>query len=716
MAVYPVILCGGSGTRLWPASRPARPKQFQGFAGEGTLFEQTVRRVAALPGFEELVVVTGEGMADHALSQLGGTRARVLLEPEGRDSAPAMAAAAAYVAERDPEGLCAFVASDHFIPDEDAFREAVGTALEGARGGRIVTLGIRPDRPTSAYGYIRPGEGDGPVRAVAEFKEKPDETTAERYVAEGYLWNSGNFITGARTLLDELDAHRPGIADAARKALAEGERTARGHALGPSFRDAEKISIDFAVMERTDRAAVVAAALDWSDLGAWDAVARVAEPDAHGNRVSGEAVLEDTSGCYVRAPEGMLVAAAGVSDLAIVAEDDAVLVCPLDRAQDVKGIVQQLKDRGAAQADAREVQPDLDEWAAQYRQWLFGSALPVWWALGADHANWGWHEELTPAYEPTGADRRMRVQARQTWCYGHAGRVLGWPGPWRDAVWHGFERLDRVYRREDGLYRTLATADGEPADDTAKLYDQAFVMLALSVAEGIVSDHEQRALALLETVEAQMRHEKGGFRESDGRPYQSNAHMHLFEACLAWQGIGTDRRWHEVGDEIGRLALERFTQPEGRFLREVFDADWQPAPGEEGRIVEPGHQFEWAWLLARWNVGEAREMAEKLFRAGEVGVDRARRAALDSMDDELERTTDRARLWPQTERLKAAVLLGQDEAAKEAAATLWRYLSGPAPGLWHDKLGADDAFEEEPVTASSFYHVVAAVDQIGSAP
>ena len=335
MALYPVIMCGGAGARLWPASRPSRPKQFLALVGERSLFQETVARCAPLAsGAGRLVVVAGvahAGWIDRQLADLG-VEATVLLEPEPRDSAPAMAAAAAWIAARDPQGVAAFVASDHFIPDHDAFRRAVREAAEAATAAaRIVTLGVRPRDPSSAYGYIEPA-GRG-LSAVDAFVEKPDAATAEAYIGAGYLWNSGNFIVSAATLVDQLNRHAPQVLAAAQAALPDGEATA----LTDAFRAAPKISIDYAVMEKTDAASVLEVDFEWSDLGAWDAIA------ATGAGSAGTQLVLDGENCLIRAPEGMVVAAVGVRDLAIIVEKDAVLVCDLNRAQDVKGVVEALK-------------------------------------------------------------------------------------------------------------------------------------------------------------------------------------------------------------------------------------------------------------------------------------------------------------------------------------------------------------------------------------
>ncbi|MGZ9114379.1 MAG: sugar phosphate nucleotidyltransferase, partial [Brevundimonas sp.] len=452
MAIFPVILCGGAGTRLWPASRPARPKQFIDFASDLSLFQETARRAAPLTqGGGRLLVVSGQahrGFIDDQLSDLG-LQATVLLEPEGRESAPAMAAAAAWIAREAPDGVALFVASDHHIPDADAFRRAVLEALPTAEAGRIVTFGIRPTEPSSAYGYIRP-EGAG-LSPVAAFVEKPDRTLAERHVRDGYLWNSGNFMVRASVLLEELDAFAPDVARAARGAVPrDGGRVVL---LSPVFRTAPKISIDYAVMEHSRRISVLPVDYRWSDLGAWDAIA------AAGSGGRGVWIAAEGDSGLVRAAEGMVVATVGVTNLAIIAERDAVLVCSLDRAQEVKGLVERLREVSPAHAHGRwESGGTLAERARYFDSWMRLNALPVWAALGVDEDG-GFREAIDLSGRPVAEFRRARVQTRQAYVYAVAG-AAGWAGPWRTLVSRSLERFEATNRRADDLYRTRVSADG----------------------------------------------------------------------------------------------------------------------------------------------------------------------------------------------------------------------------------------------------------------
>lgn len=391
-AIYPVILCGGSGTRLWPASRADQPKQFLKLIGEYSSFQDTVLRVATLPGRAEIVIVTGGAMIDFVLEQTAqiGVEVTVLVEPEARDSAPAVAAAAAYVQSRDPEGVALMLAADHYIAEPEIFREAAVTAAKAAAEGWIVTFGVKPTAPATGFGYIRPGDAllDGSVSAVAAFVEKPDRATAEGYVADGYLWNSGNFAFKAGMLLGELDVFEPTISDAARACIAT-LTIENGVARldKAAFSGAAKISLDYAVMERTKRAAVVPAAFSWSDLGAWDAIWDAFPKTDGDNALSGDVALIDCERVLARST-GPFVGVIGLKDIVVVAEPDAILVCHRDASQAVKNLVDGLKRDGRSIASGRAREGDARRVLSitagvQVEQWFVRAGEAVELPIGA---------------------------------------------------------------------------------------------------------------------------------------------------------------------------------------------------------------------------------------------------------------------------------------------------------------------------------------------
>jgi mannose-1-phosphate guanylyltransferase/mannose-6-phosphate isomerase len=729
MPIYPVIMGGGAGTRLWPASRPSTPKQFIRLVGRTSTFEDTLGRLDGLPDVGAVVVVAAREHAAAVRAQLGpwADRTQILLEPCRRDSAAAMAAAAAWVRIHDPDGVLVVLAADHHVPDAPAFRDAIGRAVDVARQGWITTLGVRPTASASAYGYIRPGSALGAGRRVDAFVEKPDAARAAAFVDAGYLWNSGNFVAQARTLLEEIEASSPATTAAVEGAIRDGLSVDNhAFALGPAFADAPAISIDYAVMERTRRAAVLPVSFAWSDLGAWDAVQAAGPLDRQGNAVAGEAILIDAEQNLVRAADGMVVAAVGVRRLAIVAESDAVLVCDLGHSQDVKHVVEALRRQASPQVDRRSADADLplSDWAARYDHWLRTAALPLWGALGVDHEQGGFHESLLMDAGPSRAARRARCQARQIFVYATAG-ASGWRGPWRILADQGLAYFTERYQRADGLFRTLVCHEGRPWDDTPVLYDQAFALLALAALHKSDPDRKDlaiRAARLMAAIETEFGAPGGGYREAGGR-YLSNPHMHLLEAALAWAETGGGEPWDRLAADLVGLALGRFIDAEGGFLRENFNAAWRPLEGPPGRAVEPGHQFEWAWLLDRWaeRSGDAAayDAARRLYAFGARHIDPVRNVAVDELNERGEIVRATARLWPQTERLKAALRLAaraDDGAclrdAARACASLWRYLETPTPGLWRDRQRPEGDFVEEPAPASSFYHLIGAIDEL----
>jgi mannose-1-phosphate guanylyltransferase/mannose-6-phosphate isomerase len=353
--IVPVIMCGGAGTRLWPVSRESMPKQFVSLVGPQTTFQQVLARVSDRDLFARPIVITHADFRFVVAEQLrlSSTEADIVLEPTRRDSGPAVAVAAVLAEQRDPESLVLVLAADHVIRKVDAFRDACQHAAAAAAKGRIVTFGIEPTHPASNYGYIRPGENlnGAAVRAVAAFVEKPDAETAASYVANRYLWNSGNFLFRAVTMLGEIERFEPAMAEAARAAVVGLTRDLDFLRLAPdAFARAPKKSIDYAVMERTKLAAVIPADLGWSDVGSWSTVWEVLDHDAAGNATDGPVVMLDSRNSLVHSEESVLTAVVGLDDVVVVATADAVLVASRAKAERVKALVEELKRRNYSAA------------------------------------------------------------------------------------------------------------------------------------------------------------------------------------------------------------------------------------------------------------------------------------------------------------------------------------------------------------------------------
>lgn len=350
--IHPVILSGGSGTRLWPRSRSNTPKQFLPLVGDETLFQATALRVKAMRDVAPVITVCAEDhrfMVGEQLQAIDMPSGGILLEPVARNTAPAIALAALHVLQQDAEGVMLVLPADHLIRDEAAFRDGVIAGLAQAEAGALVTFGIQPDAPVTGYGYIRIGQPlDARVHAIGAFVEKPDAERARAYLDSGeYLWNSGMFLFRADAYLQALEQHAPAILAAARAAC-EGATSdldfirvdAEAFAASPSD------SIDYAVMEHATNAAVVPVDCGWSDVGSWSSLWEVADRDAEGNVQLGDTLAIDTGDSYLQAADDRLVATLGVRDLIVVDTADAVLVAHRDRVQDVKALVDRLKAEG----------------------------------------------------------------------------------------------------------------------------------------------------------------------------------------------------------------------------------------------------------------------------------------------------------------------------------------------------------------------------------
>jgi mannose-1-phosphate guanylyltransferase/mannose-6-phosphate isomerase len=350
--IHPVILSGGSGSRLWPLSRSLFPKQLLALAGERSLIQDTVLRTEGAGFAPPLVICNTEHrfLIAEQLRETNVSPQAIILEPVGRNTAPAAAIAALMIAEKDPDGLLLLMPADHIVRNGTAFLEAVSRAAKCAQQDRLVTFGITPDSPETGYGYIRRGQPlkglDGGFQ-VERFVEKPDAATAAGYVASGdYDWNSGLFLFKASLLLAELERLEPELLVHCREALAKGAKDLDFFRLEQaSFAKAKAISIDYAVMERTDKAAVVPVEMGWSDIGSWEALWTTASRDASGNATRGDVLHHGVRNSYLRS-EGPLVAAVGVEDMVVVATQDAVLVSHKSASQDVKRIVEQLERSG----------------------------------------------------------------------------------------------------------------------------------------------------------------------------------------------------------------------------------------------------------------------------------------------------------------------------------------------------------------------------------
>lgn len=363
MNIIPVILCGGSGTRLWPVSRDSFPKQFVPLLGQYSTFQATLKRVSDAALFGKPVIITNAKFRFLVEEQAQAVQIPVdiIMEPEPRDSAPAIAIAGSFVEKTHPDSLILILAADHVINDTDGFRNSVRSATQSAAAGKIMTFGITPTAPTSALGYIHPGaaiEEGGHV--IARFIEKPDSALAQKLINEGCLWNSGNFMYRPSVMRNEFQTYAPDIQIAADHALAKHKVDLGAIALdADSFAAATKISIDYAVMQKTQHAGILTASFDWSDVGTWGSLWDASPHDHSGNRLSGNVEVSQTTNSLVHSDE-ILTVVHGVEDIVVVSTKDAILVTNRKNSGEVKSLVDNLKTRNVREAS---------EHLKMYRPW-----------------------------------------------------------------------------------------------------------------------------------------------------------------------------------------------------------------------------------------------------------------------------------------------------------------------------------------------------------
>jgi len=349
--IYPFILCGGSGSRLWPLSRSAYPKQFQSLAGDHSLLQQSCRRLMA-DNFAPISILCN---VDHRFLVAGQVQqlklgdTLIILEPTSRNTGPAGLTAALAASRDDPNALVLLMPSDHAIRDDDAFRASIQRGVPAALAGNIVTFGVKPDKPATGYGYINTGtrNADGSL-SVSRFVEKPPKETAQEYLQSGsYLWNAGIFLYSAKTMIDAFAEFAPETFEHTRNAFEKATTDLDFLRLDPDeYALCDNKSLDYAILEKSSSIACVPLESDWSDVGSWHALWEIGDKDAAGNVVRGDAALYDTHGSYVNSPEGVCVALVGMQDVIAVATHDAILIVPKDRAEDVKHVVEDLKARG----------------------------------------------------------------------------------------------------------------------------------------------------------------------------------------------------------------------------------------------------------------------------------------------------------------------------------------------------------------------------------
>jgi len=733
--IVPAILCGGSGTRLWPLSRSHEPKQLQTLFGEHSLLTHTALRMNAVPGSEAPLIICSQAYANEVENQLLENNvpiSAILEEPMGRDTAAAAGIAAHWVNENfGKDAVLVLVPADHFIEDLEHFHTAIIQAAHTAVNGSICTIGVSPDRPETGFGYIKraPDKLDNlPAYAVDKFVEKPDLETAQSYLDSGdYVWNAGIFAAKGSTFLSELKRYEPEIHDKLMAAcgaarVETSDQNIEHLQYDPLlFSAIEKKSIDYAIMERTENAAVVSAKFGWSDVGSWASVRELGQVDKDGNNLSGDVRVVDSSNCLVQAG-GRVVALIGMKDVAVIDTPDALLVCHTEHAQSVKKVHQALEKDGHTSAlehgaRSKSFESRARGWA---RNWLFNQALPLWADIGLDREYGGAYEALNLDGKPiTEMGRRFRVQARQVYAFAQA-YELGWKQG-ADALLSPLNyMLDHCWL-DTGGWGHVFNRDGTVKDNRIDTYDQAFALLGLGWAYKVTGEKRvlEAANKTKELLFNQLRHPIIGFVEGlpSSTPRRANPHMHLFETAMHWMELFNDEQMADLADEIFEIYTQRFCVD--GLLREYFHEDLTPLPDRANakyKLLEPGHLLEWAHLLRRY---------EKL-----TGYKTNTTAVLEAFSDTYgiaENTglvmnncypdgshpqNVQSRLWPQTEYIR--LKLSNKTAAErrkglEMLERLKKYylnVDGEHMGYWHDEINENGDVVSMNSPASTLYHVI----------
>ncbi len=742
MKILPAILCGGSGARLWPLSRTRSPKQLQALTSEQTMVVETVARVTASPECLPPCIISGTDYAEIIAKQLtdeGFKLSGLISEPMGRDTCAATASVALFAQELEAELneplVVLLLPADHFIGNIPQFHSAIRQVAEAASQNWIATLSIHPNKPETGYGYIRreASKIDGlDCYQIAEFVEKPPLDVAKTYLESGnYSWNSGMFAFRADTFLTELQSLQPEIFrttkaawDTADKITTDAASFKRVILPAEEFSLIPKISIDYGVMEKTDRACTLPVNIDWNDIGSWSAIHEVSQHDEAGNVVlSANAMLLDSQNCLVRSETKRLIATIGLTDIGIVDLPDALLVTRLDRSQDVKKIHAALSDVDSpiAHAHPSQVGRNLNRAKAWASDWLYNKALPLWISEGLDRKAGGAFDALTRQGAPIlDMPKRMRVQARQCYVLAQAG-LMGH----NDAANALHIPLDFMMTKGYlGKGRFAVTMDryGTPANDQCDTYELAFVLYSLAYVYKLTGEKKYKVMAetTLAELKSSFAHESGGYVEglpNPTGPRRANPHMHMLEAALAWVDLHQSEPFAALARELVDLFYNKFFID--GLLREYFEDDLSliSSNGHSELLdVEPGHLCEWSWLLQEYGriMGEPMEpIATMTAFVDSFGKEAARDIIVDRVaPDGTQAKITTSRLWPQTEYIRWKLSQNTPKSISASLSCLEDFRAvflnrdGEEPGHWIDQISSDGNIVNDRAPASSFYHVM----------
>lgn len=717
--VHPVILCGGAGTRLWPLSTPEHPKQFLPLTTSNSMLQETAQRFRSSRhpdlSFSELLVIGSHKHAHLLDRQLPD--ARKVLEPFGRNSAPAIAAACL---THGTEDLILILPADHSIQDVEAFHQALAIAAKPALDGAIVTLGITPTHPATGYGYIKVADPDSKDRVVPveAFVEKPDLPTAQNYLTNGsYYWNAGIFLFTAGTMRKELAEYAPDVLAGVERAIhnLDGRRI---ELKKEAFERTPSISIDYAIMEKSKIVKTIPVTMGWSDVGGYRALQHMLTSSEMENVAYGPVHIENSSGLYVRS-EGPAVSISGASNLAVVATSSEVMITAIDNDSAVKSL-------GRAVQNKRHTLGLSEATLVQAQSWL-SETFNIWSERAWDQTRGGFVEQLQMDGAPDElANRRVRVQGRQVYSFAKS-IEMGWLD--KDAAYRlvrdGIDYLNTHARHPDGGWAHALAPNGDVINDTRDLYDHAFIILAgVSAYQATGSELGLRlSEEAFDFINAHLRQDdRFGWCEGIPAtlPRRSNPHMHLLEALLALhEATERDDVFNSAG-EIVTLFETRLFQPRDNILGEFFTKDWSIITPQAGAHFEPGHHYEWAYLLHAYQDKSGHDTTSwrrRLMRkADENGRNQATNFLFNSVTTNGCISNSNSRLWPQLEEFRASLfhpdIVSRNAVENHLRRILENYLNRGPEGGWVDELDAKGESVSRAVPASMLYHLVTAFQPI----
>jgi len=729
--VHSFVLSGGIGSRLWPFSRADNPKQFHRLTGAHSMLRNTIRRfggnnqlfgpVRVIASADHAQIVRQETVVEGVLSD------QCLFEPTGRNTAAAVALAAQDILDKEGDGLVLIVPSDHEINTTDEFHSTISDGIASAESGALVVFGITPTRPETGYGYVKThGHDETGALKVERFVEKPDVDTAQKYLKDGgYYWNAGMILFRASVMAEHFQTLAPEIWSGVKAA-----RSKAVSGLAGSFLPLEEYAavpshpVDTVILENAKNISLVPAQFKWSDIGSWQSLYEIATKDGRGNVSIGDVVAVDCDDSYFH-NEGPLISAYGLKGMAVISTDDATFVAPLEHSQDVKNVFQELDQGNRSEVRvsvglSRAKSPGTN--VERVHRWLTEIGLPLWAKIGPDFENGGFHEAVGFDEVSLNKPKRLRTMARQTWCFAQAAKY-GWCEDADKLVHHGLDWLEAT-ANADSPFACITSVDGKPQSNHMDAYDQSFVLLAAAAA---VDAGFERAKPLgnfvLKTFKEKFFDEvnNGWFETSAGASQErrANPHMHLLEAFLAWHETTGSAETKKYADDIVELFRTKFFDRENWAVIEVLGKNYEPLATDKGEITEPGHHFEWAWLLgehARQRGQSHPDEARKVYATGvSQGLSRKTNLGWASITRDGVPIDRYHRSWPQAEALKAAIILdrtGKQELAGEIEARVDRlfawHLDNAPEGLWVDRIDENGVATATDVPASILYHIVGA--------